>query len=112
MIHLEIEHHDGRRAVVELTGDDILAGYDPGNAICTAGDWQTSRRHARFRSCEGRWCVEDLGSENGTMVNEQRIERDGASAEPVPWRRTQALVPGDVVQCGRTRIRLVGDGAP
>ena len=106
MPRLEIEHRDGRRAVVELTGD-AMVGKDPDNAICTAGDPFTSRRHARFVATERGWHVQDLGSENGTLVNEERIDRDAASAEPLAWRRTRTLVTGDVVRCGLTRLRFV-----
>jgi len=34
-----------------------------------------SRHHARiFLSSEGQWCVEDLGSSNGTFVNGERVK--------------------------------------
>ena len=34
-----------------------------------------SRRHARFYEEGGRWYVEDLGSPNGTLVNQRRVRR-------------------------------------
>jgi two-component system, cell cycle response regulator len=44
---------------------DLLIGRD-----------SVSRRHAQIvRSADGRWAVRDLGSTNGTFVNEGRIDR-------------------------------------
>ncbi len=34
-----------------------------------------SRRHARFTQSEGGWDLEDLGSTNGTFVNDQKVLR-------------------------------------
>lgn len=44
-----------------------------------------SREHARIQFSEGGWTVRDLGSSNGTFVNEERLEKGG----------TRALKPGD-----------------
>lgn len=47
-----------------------------------------SRRHAVFEWIDGRWSVRDLGSQNGTFVNGERV-----------WSGT-ALSPGDRIQFG------------
>jgi signal transduction histidine kinase len=56
-------------------------------------DRRLSRRHARFFVHDGRLFIEDLGSPNGTFVNDQRIERSELSG-------------GDVVAVGKTRFRV------
>lgn len=38
-------------------------------------DPMISRRHAAVTFAEGRWWIEDLGSRNGTLVNQQRVRR-------------------------------------
>jgi serine phosphatase RsbU (regulator of sigma subunit) len=38
-------------------------------------DLSVSRRHARIAPIAGRWEIEDLGSGNGTFVNEQQVTR-------------------------------------
>src|SRR5207248_5270596 len=51
-----------------------------------------SRKHCRLEpSADGRWTVSDLGSKNGTFVDERRVER-------------HALGDGEVIQVGKTRI--------
>ena len=61
----------GRR--YELGARDLGVGRDPENDICV--DLTTvSRRHARLYEKEGGTWVEDLGSTNGTLVNDTVID--------------------------------------
>jgi pSer/pThr/pTyr-binding forkhead associated (FHA) protein/predicted Ser/Thr protein kinase len=63
-------------------------------------DPKMSRRHARLsRGADGRLAIEDLGSVNGTYVNDQRIET------------TRTLEPGDVVRLGGTVLEVTGAAA-
>lgn len=43
-------------------------------------DMRVSRQHARLRLEDGKWTIEDLGSNNGTYVNGQRVEGAGVIA--------------------------------
>jgi len=52
-------------------------------------DGSMSRTHARIGRIDGAFVIEDLGSSNGTWVNEQRIER-------------RYLQDGDRIRLGRT----------
>lgn len=70
---------------IEISGDSLLIGRTPDT------NWRIhspkiSRHHARVYWQAGRWWIEDLGSKNGTFVNEKRIQ------EPV------ALSGGDTIQ--------------
>lgn len=56
-----------------------------------------SRRHARLFEHEGQLFLEDLGSTNGSYVNERRLR----PYEPAPVR------PGDVIALGLLRMRLL-----
>jgi hypothetical protein len=68
----------GRARECELRIDDVYA----------------SQQHARLFGKNGAWYVEDLGSTNGTFVNEQKL------AAP-------ALVqPGDKIRVGTTVLEL------
>jgi ABC-type multidrug transport system ATPase subunit/pSer/pThr/pTyr-binding forkhead associated (FHA) protein len=68
----------------------LTIGRDPGNDITLdASSAVVSRRHAEIRIQGGQFFVHDLGSFNGTLVNEQRI------TAPTP------LYDGDRVQLGR-----------
>jgi hypothetical protein len=63
-------------------------------------DPQLSRQHARFDPAPNGLTVTDLGSANGTLVNERRI------TGPTP------LYLGDVVQLGDCMLRVEGSPAP
>ncbi len=69
---------------VDLTGED---GREGG----------VSRRHCRICIDQGRLCVEDLGSANGTRLNGERIE---------PHLR-HTLDSGDELQLGRVKLRVL-----
>jgi pSer/pThr/pTyr-binding forkhead associated (FHA) protein len=75
----------------------------PGTTIGRSGcdielsDPDVSRKHAVVRSLDSGLAVEDLGSTNGTFVNDARI--DGIAA----------LQPGDRVRFGNTVWQLTND---
>ena len=57
-------------------------------------DKTSSRVHAQFLFREGRWCVEDLQSANGTLVNGKKISG------------IVALNPGDSIKVGATDLKF------
>jgi signal transduction histidine kinase/pSer/pThr/pTyr-binding forkhead associated (FHA) protein len=57
----------------ELTGPHIGVGREAGNDV-RLHDTEVSRRHAEFRLLEnGGYALADIGSANGTFVNNQRV---------------------------------------
>jgi len=86
----------------DLTGSVLGVGRDATNQI-RLHDTEVSRRHAEFREVEGGYSLVDVGSANGTFVNEQPVK-------DVP------LQAGDRVQIGQTILvysagRSNGQGA-
>ncbi len=75
-------------------GNETSLGRSPGCGIALAEDTFVSQVHARVFRRDGRVWVEDLGSTNGTYVNDARI------GPPV------ALNVGDRVQVGQTVLEL------
>jgi len=84
--------HTGNTIEISAT---TVVGRDHGNGIQLDGDEFASGRHARIEPRpDGVW-VDDLGSTNGTFVNDERITSK------------RLLAPGDVVRVGETELRLV-----
>ncbi len=79
--------------VFDLEGMVITIGRDSGNEV-VVNDPEVSRKHARLTFQGGTWVIEDLGSTNGTFVNESRLSGP------------HALRLGDVVGLGE-KIKLV-----
>jgi pSer/pThr/pTyr-binding forkhead associated (FHA) protein len=75
----------GRR--VELSRSQFVIGRDPSSDFHIQ-DIEISRRHARLIAQSGGYTVEDLGSTNGTFVNNERI------------RTITPLRPGDALRLG------------
>ena len=84
----------GRR--VALT-NDITIGRDDDNAISLALH-SISRRHARLFRRDGVHYVEDLGSTNGTSVNDHEISTPAA------------LRNGDLIRCGAAVLKFIEGG--
>lgn len=82
-----------RGTTIPLAGSGILVGRAP---ACTLvlDDEYTSSRHARVFPQFGEWYVEDLGSTNGTFVDEMRI------MEPT------AVPPGVAIRVGQSTLEL------
>jgi predicted component of type VI protein secretion system len=92
---LILEIVEGPGAGKQVPLDAVLdVGREPSLALHLDEDGQVSRRHARFSAYGGGVTVEDLGSTNGTYVNEQ----------PISSPRT--LRPGDKVRLGLTVLEL------
>lgn len=90
-----VVHAPGRRdgSSIEVSASTVL-GRDHESGILLDGDEFASARHARIDPRpDGVW-VEDLGSTNGTFVNDAQITSK------------RLLQPGDVLKVGETELRL------
>ena len=68
-------------------------GRSPGNTI-VFDDEYVSNEHTLISLRGGRWWLEDLGSRNGTLLNDLQLDT------------VTVLSAGDVVTIGRTRLRI------
>ena len=75
-----------------ITDRVVFIGRDPSNAI-TLPDKQVSRKHASISPHGSEFIIEDLGSANGTMVNNHPVHR-------------QVLRPGDKITLGSTILEF------
>ena len=98
MPKLVIQGGEKRGMHYRVTGETITIGRHPSNTVALS-DVLVSRRHARIIAEGERFIIEDLGSVNGTLVNDQPVTR-------------QALRVGDVIILGRTPIRFLHVHAP
>lgn len=78
--------------VFPLTRETVTIGRDPACEIVLGEDPTVSRSHARIVLSEAGHLLQDDGSSNGTFVNSVLV-------------RTCLLSPGDVIQCGSTRLK-------
>jgi pSer/pThr/pTyr-binding forkhead associated (FHA) protein len=55
--------------------DDVEIGRgEPAPRLPLPADTRVSPRHARLRLADGRVRIDDLGSEQGTFVNDERVD--------------------------------------
>ena len=94
---LLIQQPDGSMREVPLDAERIVLGRAEECDIVLAGQL-ISRRHACIKRVEHCYCLEDLGSHNGTTVNGQRLT--GA----------QALHDNDCIELGGVRRLFFVDG--
>jgi pSer/pThr/pTyr-binding forkhead associated (FHA) protein len=79
-------------STVRLEGPTDV-GRAPSSTI-NVDDTYVSQQHARFFSRDGVWFVEDLGSTNGTYLNDRRLSQPAE------------VHAGDVVRLGKTVLEL------
>jgi hypothetical protein len=90
-VHLELWAPAGVELIV-LNKDLITIGRGTDNDVALGHDKMVSTRHAMVQSLRGAWCVQDLGSRNGTFVRGERLLA------------VRALRHGDDISVGRTRL--------
>jgi pSer/pThr/pTyr-binding forkhead associated (FHA) protein len=91
--YIELRSGEDTR-VVPLEVTELSIGRGADNDLALAKDTAVSRVHAAIRLFAGSWCVRDLGSANGTLVNGQRIQGE------------KALEPGDEITIGKSTLVL------
>ncbi len=84
---------DGARPRTFKLGASMQVGRAPECEI-RLDDTYVSQMHARLFGKNGKWYVEDLGSTNGTFVNDQKL------AAPAQ------IEPGDRIRVGTTVLEL------
>jgi predicted component of type VI protein secretion system len=95
MADLILEIVEGAQAGRQVQLESIVdIGRDASLPLHLDDDTQVSRRHARVSAQGGQAVVEDLGSTNGTYVNEQ------------PIHAPRTIRPGDTIRIGLTVMEL------
>ncbi|MBN2371395.1 MAG: SpoIIE family protein phosphatase [Vicinamibacteria bacterium] len=96
MPRIEMEKGDGRSWSVPLRGDHVTIGRSQDNDICLPDQW-LSRHHAEIRRRANDHYLIDLGSRNGSFINESRA------------RNEEKLKHGDLIRLGENRLRFLDD---
>jgi Inner membrane component of T3SS, cytoplasmic domain len=98
VLHIVESPHEGERELA-IGGRTVELGGAEGLGL-TLRDAHVAERHARITPSGDALVVEDLGSENGTYVNEQ------------PIHGPRVLLPGDRIRVGLTVLELQPAGEP
>ena len=77
--------------------DGVTLGRSAGRADVVVGDPSVSAEHARVQRARQGWVVSDLGSTNGTRVN------DAHAGKRTP------LLDGDVLVIGAVRLQVLAE---
>src|SRR5256884_991658 len=83
---------DGQMKNVPLTGGRLAIGRSSAAELCFPEDAGLSRQHFAFEPEGEDWTVKDLGSKNGTFVNN------------IPLKARLILKPGDRITAGHLVI--------
>jgi len=97
---LLIQCPDGQMKTVPLTGDRLSVGRSSAAELCFPEDAGLSRQHFAFEPEGEDWTVQDLGSKNGTFVNN------------IPLKARLVLRPGDRITAGHLVIVYAPESKP
>jgi phosphoserine phosphatase RsbU/P len=89
---LLIQGPDGQTKTMPLTGQRLSVGRASSADLCFPEDAGLSRQHFAFESQGDDWTVQDLGSKNGTFVNN------------IPLKARLIMKPGDRITAGHLVI--------
>ncbi len=92
MAHLEVKTSQGMKRL-KLGPTPVTIGRLGDNTVVVIDDL-TSRRHCVIEPCDGGFRIRDLGSRNGTKLNNQRVD-------------SEVLDNGDVVRIGTAELRFI-----
>jgi pSer/pThr/pTyr-binding forkhead associated (FHA) protein len=93
---LRVTEGKARGARLSVDIDLLIGRLAPDDEGRLGDDPVISRRHARVsRGVDGQLTIEDLGSANGTYVNDERLDTP------------RMLDPGDVIRVGRTLLEVI-----
>src|SRR3954471_1665971 len=96
---LLIQCPDGQSKSIPLTGERLAVGRSSAAELCFPEDAGLSRQHFAFEAQADDWTVQDLGSKNGTFVNN------------IPLKARLVLKPGDRITAGHLVIVFSPDAA-
>jgi adenylate cyclase len=102
MPSLRIVQPDQRSYVYRIMLNEVALGRELDNQLVLKEDARVSRHHAQLRKRANEVFIIDLGSGNGTYVNNQRI----------PAQTEIGLKDGDVLRLGTYQLTFVGDPKP
>lgn len=91
LLELAIQRAGGGLTRRSIRQAEALVGRDPACEIALDDD-AVSARHIRLSYHHGQWWAEDLGSTNGTRLNQ------------LPLSTPTVLTAGDQIECGNTAI--------
>lgn len=80
-----------------LTKEAMILGRDL-TADISIGETSISRQHTAFEKSENGISVKDMGSTNGTYVNDQKLSE------------VRKLQDGDLIRCGNTILKFLKEG--
>lgn len=96
-LDLAIQNNAGKTIQRVFQQTEISIGRDPACDLALE-DEAISARHAHLKYHHGQWWVEDLGSTNGTRLNQSALEAP------------TVITTGDQIECGHIAI-IVSIGA-
>jgi len=88
---LHVYQGANKGASVLLANKVVTIGRKAEENIMALNDGGASSKHCEIRPTANGWLIVDVGSKNGTFVNDKRVKE-------------QALVNGDLIAFGNTRI--------
>ena len=98
MVHkVSVMLPNGGQRILPLTSDRLTLGRSSNNDLSYPEDSGLSRHHMMLEKVGEDWYVRDLGSKNGTLLNDERI------TDRMP------LKPGDGISASLVSLRYDGD---